>query len=102
MAGRLFNRPVSRYLVRAYCMARYGWASAHAEEWWPHLSLIRPSASEAGEIRYRGEHIAPLLPFPVVGARREVVIVGTGPSLMKQDRARIPIDSALLLNGAIH
>jgi hypothetical protein len=34
--------------------------------------------------------------------RDEIVIVGSGPSLAVQAKERIPIDSALLLNGAIH
>ena len=100
--GPWLNRPAQRYLSRLYFLLRYGRANAHTEEWRPHLSLTLPSAGEAGEIRYRGERIAPLLPYPAPAAMEEIVIVGTGPSLAAQAQERIPIESALLLNGAVH
>lgn len=96
------NRPVQRYPARLFCLLRYGWANAHAEEWWPHLALTLPAAGKAGEIRYRGQRLAPLLPYPEPGPMNEVVVVGTGPSLAGQARERIPIGSALLVNGAVH
>jgi hypothetical protein len=99
--GVWFNRPGRRYLVRLYRLLRYGWANAHAEEWWPDLVLSLPSGGD-GAIRYRGKVIAPLLPYPASSGMDEIVIVGTGPSLATQAMERIPIESALLLNGAIH
>ena len=101
-SGSWFHRPASRYFARLYCLLRYDWANAHAEEWWPHLSLTRPSERTVGEIRYRGEIIAPLMPYPTASGADEVVVVGSGPSLASQARERIPLSSALLLNGAIH
>jgi hypothetical protein len=99
----VLNRPARRYLVRLFCLLRYGWANAHAEEWWPDLSLTLASQDQAGEIRFQGEPIAPLLPYPAPApGTDEIVIVGTGPSLATQATQRIPIESALLLNGAIH
>jgi glycosyltransferase involved in cell wall biosynthesis len=100
--GYWLNRPARRYLARMYCLLRYGWANAHAEEWWPNLALKPPVDGEAGEIRYRGRLIAPLLPYPASGGMDEIVIVGTGPSLGGQAKERIPIENALLLNGAVH
>ena len=65
--GLRYNRPARRYLARLYCLLRYGWASAHAEEWWPDLALTLPSAGD-GAIRYRGQGIAPRLGHPGGGA----------------------------------
>ncbi|MEW9806671.1 glycosyltransferase [Mesorhizobium sp. ZMM04-5] len=96
------NRPAQRYLVRLYCLQRYGWANSHAEEWWPNLALKAPSGREAGAILYRDRQVAPLLPFPAPLDGGEIVVVGTGPSLAGQAVDRIPLESALLLNGAIH
>lgn len=96
------NRPFRRYLARLYCILRYGRAWSHAEEWWPGLELRQPGAAQ-GAILYRGQTIAPLLSYPSLPAGlRELVIVGTGPSLARQVRARIPVEASLLLNGAIH
>ena len=100
--GLRYNRPARRYLARLYCLLRYGWAHAPAEEWWPDLALTLPSAGD-GAIRYRGGFIAPLLAHPgLPDGMEEIVVVGSGPSLAGQARERIPIESALLLNGAIH
>lgn len=95
------NRPLRRYLARLASWLRYGPAGAHAEEWWPNLALKLASA-DTGSIRYRGRVVAPLLPYPQPGGFDEIVIVGSGPSLADQDRSKIPIEKALLLNGAIH
>ncbi len=101
-----FNRPAPRYLARLYCMLRYGWAKAHAEEWWPHLALTLPADGLPGEIRYRGAVVAPLMPYPSpadgTGGREEVLVVGSGPSLATQAAERLPIEASLLLNGAVH
>ncbi|MEP9388921.1 glycosyl transferase [Mesorhizobium sp. KR9-304] len=102
MLGPRPNRPPRRYLARLYCLLRYGWANAHAEEWWPDLELTRPGAAGDGAILHRGRLVAPLLPYPAAGGIAEIVVVGSGPSLARQARERIPIASALLLNGAIH
>ena len=100
--GLRYNRPARRYLARLYCLLRSGWASAHAEEWWPDLALTLPSAGD-GAIRYRGKVIAPLLAHPgLPDGMDEIVVVGSGPSLARQAKERIPIESALLLNGAIN
>lgn len=95
------NRPPRRYIARLASWLRYGPGRAHAEEWWPSLALTLP-ATDAGEIRYRNSFVAPLLPYPEPGDLDEIVIVGSGPSLAGQDRSKIPIEKALLLNGAIH
>lgn len=103
ISGIRLNRPAGRYLVRLYCLLRYGQAKSHAEEWQPGLALTLPSARGAGAIHFRGRFVAPLLPHPVAAeGGDEIVIVGSGPSLATQARERIPIESALLLNGAIH
>lgn len=100
--GSRFNRPASRYFVRLYCLLRYGRAKSHAEEWLPGLALTLPSAG-SGAIHYRGRFVAPLLPHPAPSeSGGEIVIVGSGPSLATQAKERIPVESALLLNGAIH
>lgn len=101
MPGSVFNRPARRYFARLYCLLRYGWANSHAEEWWPGLDLTLPQAGD-GAIRYRGKFVAPLLPYPTAGRRDEIIVVGSGPSLAGQARERIPLESALLLNGAVH
>ena len=96
------NRPAQRYFARLYCLLRYGWRNAHAEEWWPGLALTLPTA-DGGAIHYLGKVIAPLQPYPPRSdGTGEIVIVGSGPSLATQAQERIPIESALLLNGAIH
>ena len=103
ISGTRLNRPAGRYLVRLYCLLRYGRAKSHAEEWQPGLALTLPSAIGDGAIHFRGRFVAPLLPHPVsTDGGDEIVIVGSGPSLSTQARERIPIGSALLLNGAIH
>ena len=100
--GLRYNRPARRYLARLYCLLRYGWGNAHAEEWWPGLELTLPSAGD-GAIRYRGKVVAPLLAHPGrPDGIDEIIVVGSGPSLARQAKERIPIETALLLNGAIH
>lgn len=98
------NRPWSRYAVRLYCLIRYGRAGGHAEEWWPDLRLSLVKGREGrGEIVYKGRRIAPLLPYPPsLPDREELIVVGSGPSLASQATERIPLESAFLLNGAIH
>jgi len=101
VSALLPNRPPRRYFARLASLLRYGPGGAHAEEWWPSLSLTLP-VSGSGEIRYRGDRVAPLLPYPAPGDLDEIVVVGSGPSLASQDTSKIPVDRALLLNGAIH
>ena len=98
------NRPIGRYAARLYTRLRYGAAGAHSEEWWPGLSLSKPGRDGAeGMIRYRGRAVAPLLPYPQpLPDAAEVLVVGSGPSLAAQATDRIPVDRAILLNGAIH
>lgn len=104
MAAASRNRPLARYAARFYCRLRYGRARAHAEDWWPALRLSGPGADgQAGEIVHRGRAVAPLLPFPgLAEGMDELLVVGSGPSLAAQDTARIPLEAALLLNGAVH
>lgn len=103
MHGIGHNRPARRHFARLWCLLRYGRANAHAEDWWPNLTLVPPAQGRDGAILHRGKPVAPLLahPEPLDGAG-EIVVVGSGPSLAKQATERIPIGSALLLNGAIH
>lgn len=102
MRGLRLNRPAHRYFARLYLLLRYGRADGHAEAWWPGLALTLPSRGD-GAIHYRGRFVAPLLPYPAPSeGRDEIIIVGSGPSLAVQARERIPLESALLLNGAIH
>jgi len=102
MRGLRLNRPAHRYFARLYLLLRYGRADGHAEAWWPGLALTLPSRGD-GAIHYRGRFVAPLLPYPAPSeGRDEIIIVGSGPSLAAQARERIPLESALLLNGAIH
>jgi hypothetical protein len=82
-------------------MLRFGRAGAHAEEWWPDLSLSR-AVEGVGAIRFRNSIVAPLLPYPEPAKLDEIIVVGTGPSLGAQARDRIPLDRAFLLNGAVH
>lgn len=98
------NRPLKRYLARSYCFLRYGLEGAHSEEWWPDLVLSAPAEDgRAGVIVHAGKTLAPLWPFPTdTGNPGELVVVGSGPSLKSQAVERIPIGSALLLNGAVH
>ena len=98
------NRPVGRYAARLYTRLRYGAGRAHFEEWWPFLSLSKPGADGAdGAIRYGCRTIAPLLPYPDAPARQdELLVVGSGPSLAAQATDRLPLERAILLNGAIH
>lgn len=102
MGGLRLNRPARRYFARLYHLLRHGRANGHAEAWWPGLALTLPSGGD-GAIHYRGKLVAPLLPYPASSdGRGEIIIVGSGPSLAVQARERIPLESALLLNGAIH
>ncbi len=97
------NRPIHRYLARIYCRFRYGAMRAHFEEGWPGLRLQMPGPDgSAGFIGYKGQALAPLHPFPAPAKPDELVIVGSGPSLAGQATGKIPMPSAILLNGAIH
>jgi hypothetical protein len=97
------NRPIHRYLARIYCRFRYGAMRAHFEEGWPGLRLQMPGPDgSAGFIDYKGQALAPLHPFPAPAKPDELVIVGSGPSLAGQATGKIPMASAILLNGAIH
>lgn len=103
MAYPMRNRPLHRYLARIYCRLRYGAGRTHFEEWWPGLRLQMPgSDGSAGCIEYKGQALVPLHSFPVLARLDELVIVGSGPSLAGQATGKIPMSSAILLNGAIH
>lgn len=103
MPALRINRPLRRYPARLWCLLRHGRAGSHAADWWPGLVLRKPTSGEAGAIFFRDRAVAPLLPFPETASRPdELVVVGSGPSLAGQARERIPVRSALLLNGAIH
>lgn len=97
------NRPLNRYWTRFYYQLRGGSAWSHASDWMPGLSLEKPSSDGSpGTVSFRGTVLAPLFPYPAPQHNRdELVIVGSGPSLREQARDRIPISSALLVNGAI-
>ncbi len=64
------DRPLHRRLVKlAFALVP---ARAHAQEAWPGLTLVRPQAGAAGEVRWRGQPLVPLVPFRALprGARR--------------------------------
>lgn len=98
------NRPISRYAARLYIRLRYGAKRAHLEECWPDLCLIKAGNGGAnGMVRYDGRVIAPLLPWPEHSPQEEeLIVIGSGPSLARQATEKIPIERAILVNGAIH
>ncbi|MFC5386045.1 hypothetical protein ACFPLB_08715 [Aquamicrobium segne] len=97
------NRPFHRYLARIYCRLCYGALRSHNEEWWPGLRLQKPGLNgAAGSVEYKGRVLAPLLPFSAKEKLEELIIVGSGPSLASQAIDKIPMSSAILLNGAVH
>jgi hypothetical protein len=102
--GLRLNRPARRYAARFYCLVRYGHSHAHAEDWWPNLRLVKAvGEGKAGRIVYRGRAIAPVTAYPrSLEGISELIVVGSGPSLASQAVDRVPIESALLVNGAIH
>ena len=102
--GSMFNRPARRYLVRLYCLLRYGWANAHAEEWWPDLSMTLPSAGPGWRNPFPGrtDRAACCHMRCRRLRRRRSSSSGQARPWPRRKQQRIPIESALLLNGAVN
>lgn len=98
------ERPLRRSLIKMLISLFRGSEMAHAQDWWPGLSLdVPPDADRHGAIFYREKRIASLLHADVLKKRagREIFIIGSGPSLPDSDLSRIGPCTSVLLNGAI-
>jgi hypothetical protein len=81
-----------------------GSAKAHWQEWLPGLELEKSSAGKSVAFSYLGRKQVPLERVSAIHNRmlsREIVIIGSGPSVRNQDFSLLPQRTAILLNGAI-
>ncbi len=102
--GPKLSRPLRRYLYKFWYRLYLGSAKAHWQEWFPGLELERSPAGEGVAFRYLGRKPVPLEGVSAIRNRmrtREIVIIGSGPSVRNQDFSLLPPRTAILLNGAI-
>lgn len=98
MSGR---RPWRRTAIKLGAMV-LGRKYRHFHNWMPHLQIQIEPGSRQRVIRYRGRTVVTLRPFSILGnAAREIVVVGSGPSVRSTDFSNLPPQSVMLLNGAI-
>lgn len=99
------DRPLFRQFVRLGARLFLGRGRAHAQDWFPGLS-IRSAAGQggAGKLFYKGRFVTDLEGADALcrGSGEEVHVVGSGPSIRQMDLTRLPLRSAILLNGAIN
>ncbi|PDT50443.1 glycosyl transferase [Sinorhizobium fredii] len=98
------NRPLSRTFIKIAVRLALGRSRAHAQDWFPGLRLQRATAVEDGAIWYRGELVGGLTHSSraITTGLPRVLIVGSGPSIKRNDLARADDSSCVLLNGALH
>lgn len=97
------DRPLFRQMVKMGTRLLLGRSRAHVQDWFPGLKIEKAAAIKAGAAFYRGRKVVDLLSSDALSARagEEINIVGSGPSIRGVDMARIPAQTAILLNGAI-
>lgn len=102
--GIKLTRPLRRYLYKSWYRLYLGSAKAHWQEWLPGLELEKSPAGAGGAFSYFGRKPVPLERVSAIRYRmlaREIVIIGSGPSVRNQDFSLLPPRTAILLNGAI-
>ena len=97
------DRPFSRSLIKLGARLLLGRSWAHAQDWFPGLSIRQTPQAERA-VFYRGARVATLLGSAILweGEVDTVTLVGSGPSIALADLTRLEPGSAILLNGAIH
>lgn len=98
------ERPLRRSLWKLGVQLVYGKRRAHAHNWLPSLAMTGIAGeAEQPKLTYRGRQVADLLGMDALAgkAARTIYIVGSGPSVARNDMTRIGDDQAILLNGAI-
>ena len=76
---------------------------SHWHSWQPRLSIEKASLNKQGEISYRSRLAGNLkhAAYLKSEAEKEIIVVGSGPSIRTQNLASLPTKSTILLNGAI-
>jgi hypothetical protein len=93
------DRPLSRSLIKLGARLFLGRNLAHAQDWFPGLSIDGKRV-----VNYRGQPVVGLEGTDILldGSRAWIHIVGSGPSVADADLSRLDPGGAILLNGAIH
>lgn len=97
------DRPWHRSLIKTGARLILGGARAHYQDAFPWLTISRASEVGAGDVRYRGKQVAVLSSARVLQQRagESIFVVGSGPSIARNDLGGVPDASCILLNGAI-
>lgn len=97
------DRPWHRSLIKTGARLFLGSARAHFQDAFPGLRIFRATATAAGSVQYRGKQVATLSSAAVLRTRvgEYLAIVGSGPSIAQNELSGLPLQSAILLNGAI-
>lgn len=95
------DRPWHRSLIKAGARLLLGSSRAHAQDWFPGLTIIRRNGT--GEVFYHRAKVADLENSDRLrqDAGAIIHIVGSGPSIRDCDLSGLETGSAILLNGAI-
>ena len=95
------DRPWHRSLIKSGVRLFLGGSRAHAQDWFPGLSIVR--SQSVSEVHYRGAKIASLAGMDRLRERsgETIYIVGSGPSIRNCDLSELEPRSAILLNGAV-
>ena len=91
------DRPLIRRLIKV-AMSITDPARAHRQDIWPGMAIDRAT----GRVEWRGQPLTRLVTFADIVPRnlKLIAVVGSGPSLARQDPTHLPPGSAILLNGA--
>ncbi|MBV1868718.1 MAG: glycosyl transferase [Marinosulfonomonas sp.] len=98
------DRPLSRRAIKLAFSVFAGRNYAHAQDCWPHLSIIKPKGERNGSILWKNQKAGSLIdPISFLSSfHAKPIIFGSGPSLKNQDLSRVSPERAVLLNGAIN
>ncbi|GGF85405.1 glycosyl transferase [Rhizobium wenxiniae] len=97
------DRPFFRSATKLAIKLFFGRQWSHAQDWLPGLEIERVTDCSEGAVVYKNDRIVSLYRASVLKAAAGPIIhiVGSGPSLMRNDMGRMGRGTGILLNGAI-
>ena len=97
--------PLRRHFYRLTAPIIHGGNRRHWYQWSPGVELVKPDGSKPGQLRYKGNELCEIQPLNTLNtlvAGREIMIVGSGPSINMLDMGSVLAHAGFLLNGAIY